>query len=489
MITVHVERTFESFRQRCRELIAGNLAPHNVIWNDADSPQFSLMPPEAVSKAESIKLTVPRRYVDLARLVIAHRDPSRWHLLYSVLWRIVHGERNLLSVHVDSDVMRLDHMRQEIARDIHHMHAFVRFRRVARESHSRREAERSNEAKREAAERTNEDWFVAWYRPDHHILRLAAPFFRDRFASMRWAILTPEESVSWDGTELRYSEGVPSSEAPTDDALESLWSTYYRTTFNPARTNLDLMRQEMPARFWSQMPELQQLPGVLAEAPARLAIMERQQSKSAAPFVPETRDLQVLREAASSCTGCTLHCDATQTVFGEGPSHANVVLIGEQPGDVEDDKGRPFVGPAGDVLKRAMDEAGITREDVYMTNAVKHFKFVRQGKRRIHQTPRMSEVIACKPWLEAELETLKPKAIVLLGATAAKSLLGGTVRITRDAGKVLRTRYAEQTVISVHPSFVLRSQNEEQATAVFKQLVNDLKQVATRVKEDDLKAG
>jgi DNA polymerase len=238
--------------------------------------------------------------------------------------------------------------------------------------------------------------------------------------------------------------------------------------------NIDLMRQEMPSRFWSQMPELQQLSGVLAEAPARIATMQQQQATSALHVVPPSRDLAVLRDAAHACKACPLHCDATQTVFGEGPATAKIVLVGEQPGDVEDLRGRPFVGPAGEVLNRALAQAGIPREQVYMTNAVKHFKFTREGKRRLHQTPRMSEVVACKPWLEAELESIRPDAIVLLGATAAKSLLGSTVRITRDAGKVYRTRYAPHTIVSVHPSFVLRSPDEQQSHAVMQQLIADL---------------
>jgi DNA polymerase len=454
VIRVVIDPTYDSFREHARKLIAAAMPPHEVIWTERDASQFSLLDQNSITTASPKKIDVPRRYVELAKLVYAHCDPARWHLLYSVLWRIVHGERNLLSVHIDSDVLRLHHMRQEIARDIHHMHAFLRFRRV---------------------EGGGEESFVAWYRPDHHILRLAVPFFVDRFASMRWAILTPEESAYWDGARLNFAPGVPVTEAPSEDALETLWSTYYRTTFNPARMNLDLMRQEMPTRFWSQMPELRQLSGLIAEVPARLEIMQRQQATSVT--VPTSRNLGVLRDAASRCTACDICRDATQTVFGEGSPRAKVVLVGEQPGDVEDTQGRPFVGPAGDILRRAMEEAGITREDVYMTNAVKHFKFTRQGKRRIHQTARMSEVIACKPWLEAELDAIRPKAIVLLGSTAAKSLLGGTVRITRDAGKIAKTRYAEHTVITVHPSFVLRSADDSQSRAVYLRLVEDLRYV------------
>jgi uracil-DNA glycosylase family protein len=156
--------------------------------------------------------------------------------------------------------------------------------------------------------------------------------------------------------------------------------------------------------------------------------VQRQHSASALALIPHTHDLNVLKQAATTCNACPLHCNSTQTVFGEGPVTARVALVGEQPGDVEDECGRPFVGPAGEVLDRALAEAGVPRADVYLTNAVKHFKFAREAKRRIHQTPRMSEIIACKPWLEAELEAIRPSAIVLLGSTAAKSLLGATVK-------------------------------------------------------------
>ena len=453
MIHVRVAREFDSFREQARALIASGIPTQEVLWSDPYSEQNLLLSAEELPLAQGAVLKVPKRYFDMAKLVFAHADPERWNLLYSVLWRIQHGERHLLSLQIDPEVMRLEQMRGEIARDVHHMHAFVRFRRVLREG---------------------DEWFVGWYKPDHHVLRLAAPFFEARFAAMRWAILTPDESVHWDGSKLRYSPGVAAPQASDNDALEALWSTYYGTTFNPARMNLDLMRQEMPSRFWSQMPELRALGDVVAEAPARLERMRAQQATSARSLVPITTDLRVLRDAASICTACALHCGATQTVFGEGPVDARVVLIGEQPGDVEDLRGRPFVGPAGEVLNRAMAEAGIPRDQVYVTNAVKHFKFTREGKHRLHQTPSMAEVVACKPWLEAELTALKPHAIVLLGATAAKSLLGSTVRITRDAGQAIATRYAPQTIITVHPSFVLRSRDGEQSQAVYQQLVAHL---------------
>ena len=153
---------------------------------------------------------------------------------------------------------------------------------------------------------------------------------------------------------------------------------------------------------------------------------------SAAKFVPESRSLRTLREAAADCQGCALREDATQTVFGAGPRKSRLVLVGEQPGDREDIEGEPFVGPAGGVLHRALEEAGIARDDIYLTNAVKHFKWRPQGKRRLHQTPRVGEVMACRPWLEAELEAVKPVGVLALGATAGRSLFGPKVRVTKD---------------------------------------------------------
>jgi uracil-DNA glycosylase len=460
MTNVKVERTFESFRAQCKTLLEHEIEPGEVLWSDTATTQRVLFGQNSLgveSHSRSTKtVNVPRKYVELARVVVHHRDPQRLHLLYSALWRIVHGERHLLSVHIDPEVLRLNHMREEIARDVHHVHAFVRFRRL---------------------ERDGDEWFVAWYRPDHPVMRIAAPFFAERFAAMRWAILTPDESAYWDGSRLRFGPGIERDPVDNGDELEGLWSTYYRTTFNPGRLNVDLMRQEMPSRFWSKLPELRDLSGVLTEVPERLETMRRQQTRSAAKVVPDVRDLKVLREAAAGCTACTLHCEATQVVFGEGPSEARLILVGEQPGDQEDLSGHPFVGPAGEVLERAMERARVDRSAVYVTNAVKHFKFLREGKRRIHQTPRVTEVMACKPWLEAELETIKPRAILLLGATAGKALLGSTVSVMRDAGKVFRTSFAEHAMLSVHPSFVLRSRDPEQSASAFERLVRDLEAV------------
>ena len=206
---------------------------------------------------------------------------------------------------------------------------------------------------------------------------------------------------------------------------------------------------------------------------------------SAADFVPASRSLRALREAARDCRGCALWKDATQTVFGDGPRKAKLMLVGEQPGDKEDLEGEPFVGPAGRVLGEALDAAGIARDDVYLTNAVKHFKWRAQGKRRLHQTPRAGEIEACRPWLGAELEAVKPVGLLALGATAGKALLGTKVRVGKDRGRLLDSPLAPLAALTLHPSAILHLRDHDEREEATAALVEDLRMVATAVSEQD----
>jgi uracil-DNA glycosylase len=207
----------------------------------------------------------------------------------------------------------------------------------------------------------------------------------------------------------------------------------------------------------------------------------QQKNPGAAKFIPAGTNLKRLRQAIPNCKGCDLYKFATQPVFGEGPAKARIMLIGEQPGDQEDRAGRPFVGPAGKVLDRALHDAGIERKEVYVTNAVKHFAFEERGKRRIHRTPHLSEVTACRPWMEAEIADVRPEIVVCLGATAAKAIFGLQFRLTEHRGKFLETRFAAKTLATYHPSAILRGDTPEARDALYKMLVADLK-VATRNK-------
>ena len=199
---------------------------------------------------------------------------------------------------------------------------------------------------------------------------------------------------------------------------------------------------------------------------------------TAAPLIPERPTLKSLREAAAGCKACPLWETGTQTVFGEGSSKADVVFVGEQPGDREDLEGRPFVGPAGKLFDQALEEAGIDREQVYVTNVVKHFKWKPQGKRRIHQKPNWREIAACRPWLDAEVAVLKPRVLVCLGATAAQALLGRDFRVSRQRGELVDSPLAEKTIATVHPSSILRAEDRD---VQFEEFVRDLRKIAALI--------
>ncbi|AMV20804.1 UdgX family uracil-DNA binding protein [Planctomyces sp. SH-PL14] len=452
--------TFDDWRQAARDLLALGQGPEAVMFraHSAERPTLGLTfddtPRSTVAPAAAT--TVPRAFLELARTVGCHRDAGRWDLLYRTLWRLTHDEPELLEVITDDDVIRLTRMEKAVSRDAHKAKAFVRFRRIAEGAMEQ---------------------YVAWHRPDHLILPLVAPFFSRRFPEMAWSILTPDASVLWDGESLHFGEGVPASAAPQGDALEELWKTYYGSIFNPARIKLRAMKREMPVRHWETLPETRIIPDLLADAPRRLETMARQTTRpveSAAAFLPAARDLASLAAAAACCQGCDLHARATQTVFGRGPGDARIVLIGEQPGDQEDLTGEPFVGPAGEVLNEALREAGIARQEVYLTNAVKHFHWEETGTRRLHKKPPARAMAACFPWLEAELAAIRPTVVVCLGATAAQVIVGRDTRLGRQRGVVLSTRHCERTLVSWHPSSILRAMTPEEGEQRRSELIEDL---------------
>lgn len=459
--------TFEEWRTTARGFLHAEIPPPAIHWS-AQSAEDSLFGDQefdvATTRVKSATTSrVPPEFLALARDVAYHRDPQRWEVLYCVLWRITHGERELLEIATDRDIHALQQMQKAVKRDEHKMHAFVRFRKVTGPG--------------------GEEQYIAWHRPDHLIVRLVAPFFARRFPAMHWSILTPDESVHWDGESLSFSPGVPASAAPQDDSLEELWRTYYANIFNPARVNTAQMKKEMPVRYWRTLPEAKIIPRLLEDAAARVnAMIDTHEgfATSAAQLIPPQFDLASLAAAAKNCTACDLHCRATQTVFGRGPSTARIVLVGEQPGDREDLAGKPFVGPAGQLLDRALAEAGVEREQVYLTNVVKHFKFIERGKRRLHQKPGSREIAACKPWLEAELSSIEPQVVVCLGSTAAQALLGRDFRITAHRGKVLETSYARTTLATWHPAAILRMNDSGRQAEMEQQLISDL-QLCRRV--------
>ena len=461
--------TFEDWQRAARGALQRGVSPDNVVWQEisADQPTLDIFEEEVAKPTPVPTKTarVPRAFLELARIVALHSDQSRWALLYRLVWRLVHGELKLLEVSVDPDVARALELQKSVRRDVHKMRAFVRFREI---------------------ERDGEKWFIAWFEPAHHIVEHNAPFFVDRFASMRWSILTPDRCAHWDGDELKFTAGVEKSQAPGEDDLEALWLTYYANIFNPARVKVHAMQAEMPKKYWRNLPESLVIPRLLQEAPQRVDAMVRKSASKAADDEefwspaqpPATSSLTTLATAAKGCTACHLYKRGTQTVFGEGPKQARIFMLGEQPGDQEDLSGKPFVGPAGKLLDRAFEEAGIARDDVYVTNTVKHFKWEPRGKRRIHQKPNSREIAACRPWLEAELRLLKPKLLVCLGSTAAQAIFGPSFRVTKQRGVVMESELAAKVLATVHPSSLLRQPDEESRAREYALFVDDLRVAA-----------
>ncbi|WP_240360866.1 UdgX family uracil-DNA binding protein [Pyxidicoccus caerfyrddinensis] len=347
LMRVRMGPDLASFRAVARGLIARGEPPERVLFEDAGAARGSLLaldvPVTELGLASGPPTpAVPRDFLGLAEKVVCHRDAERWALLYRVLWRLTHGERNLLEVDRDEDVHRLRMMERAVRRDVHEMTAFVRFRRV---------------------ERNGAEHFIAWHRPDHRIVRHVAPFFVRRFPSMRWSILTPDACVHWDLERLTFGAGMPRSEAPEGDVLEPL-----------------------------------------------------------------------------------------------GPAGAPLMLVGDQPGDMEDREGRPFVGPAGQLLDEVLGRAGLKRSALYVTNVVKHFGWTEGagGKRRLHQPPGRTEVLACRAWLEAEVAAVRPRLIVALGDTAAQAFLGPGFRIHLSRGQVFETPWVDGWMATFHPAALLR---------------------------------
>lgn len=443
MIVAEFDRTFSGWREASRRLLSANVPPQDVLWTSGPALFVSEMP-----AAGSLKVAVPKEFVALAEVVSCHREESKWAILYRVLFRIVNGERHLLEIESDPDVNRLYTLRKQVDHDKHRMKAFVRFRQV-------------------------DDRYVAWHRPDHFIVEQMAPWFAERFASMKWSILTPARSAHWDCEKLTFGPGVPATEAPGEDNQEELWRAYYASIFNPARVNEKLLRTHVPGRHWATMPETSIIPKLVVEARARERRMCETNPISGADFIPANATLPVLREAVHACRGCELHEHATQPVFGHGPPDAPLVLVGEQPGDQEDREGKPFVGPSGQLLDRALADAGLDRGQIYLTEAVRHFRFEERGKRRIHKTASRSQIAACQPWLEAELALLRPKLIVCLGSTAVLSVVGRAMKVAELRGAVIPHRHALGVTATVHPSFILRvpeRQDEE-----YRRFVADLR--------------
>ncbi|HEV2595509.1 MAG TPA: UdgX family uracil-DNA binding protein [Sphingomicrobium sp.] len=466
-MTLSAPDDFEGWRNAARDLAEAGVPASAVVWQ-VEGAGEDLFGTDTM-QAAAPSFPISRQFVELARNVVCHSDPQRFAFLYAMLLRLK-GNRRALGDEADPLVRKLQGMAKGVRRDIHKMHAFVRFREI-------------------------DGRFIAFFEPEHHIVRRTAGFFVNRFTNMHWSILTPELSIHWDGKALSEGPGALRTDAPSGDPIEETWRTYYANIFNPARLKVHAMLKEMPKKYWRNMPETSLVQPLIAGARSReLEMIDRsvvkeglanalQAERQIEPGGNLRRSWEMLLKEARRCTRCDLFKHGTQTVFGEGPLDVSIMFVGEQPGDQEDIAGRPFVGPAGQLFDAALEKAGIERSTVYVTNAVKHFKFEQRGKKRIHSKPGAGEMEACRWWIDRERDLIRPPVTVALGATAAHSLFGKTMAIGKNRGVPLTLADGSECWITVHPSFLLRIPDEHRKREERELFVRDLKRIKARAEE------
>ncbi len=423
------ETDWQGWRGLARQLVLSGNEPADVTWSVG-----GVMEPLPAADGG---FHLPRSLVELAAAAFQAREPDRFGLLYGLVWRAHAGETLPPD---DPDLMLARRVALAVRADAHRMRTNLRFLPVPENAGTR---------------------FLGWFAPAHFVLPANAQLIARRFPKLVWSIVTPDGSAHWDGAKLLFGAGL--RHADNDETLVAWWDAHRSRILDGAVEG-------------TSIPEAEALDEV-PRPPDRAAL---------GPVVlPSELDPALGRAArdAWGCQRCPLYGPATQPVFGEGPAGARVMFVGEQPGDQEDTIGRPFVGPAGQMMDRAMEEAGIDRRTVYVTNAVKHFKFTPRGKRRIHQTPEVPEIRACGFWLDVERVQVRPRLLVAMGGTAARALLGRTVSITRERGRPFRMEDGQMAFITVHPSYLLRLPDAAAKAAAYEAFVGDLRAIAALMDE------
>ena len=444
---------YAHWREVARPLLSADVPPEHIEWRAGTAFEA----PELAGIPTTVPLRLPRQLIDLLESVASYRHPGRWDLMYRLAWRAL-KKTGLLEDAADPDVHHATKMAKAVDREVHKMHAFVRFRELDQEN--------------------GEKMYYAWFDPTHEVLKLGVPFFCKRFPNMNWMIATPDGTALWRDGELQYVTTPDKSSLPKADAHEGLWRTYYRNICNVARINPPAMQREMPKRYWHNLPEAVEIRTLLSDGQANFAQRQREvtdaEMAKARAMQRALADLPDYSGGPAACKRCDIWRHATQAVLGEGATNAAIMLVGEQPGDEEDLRGRPFVGPAGRVLDEALQNAGLARDELYITNAVKHFKWQPRGKRRLHKRPDAAEVAACNHWLDAEVAQVKPRIIVALGASALRAVAGMTDSI--ESARELRIPHVSgaQIVCTYHPAAILRAEPTE-AGVLRQHLVGDLR--------------
>jgi DNA polymerase len=455
IIRLASETDFAGWRTAARTLRARRARPDDVIWTvdgSADLFDDAALEPSAGPAG----FTVPREFMKLAEAAILHRSDERFALLYRMLWRLG-GEPMLLWV-ADPDTDKARDFAQGVGKAVHAMKAFVRFQPVAAECGAQ----------------------VAWFEPAHRVTYVVAPFFARRYADRPFSLLTPDACAHWDTRALSFTPGADPADMPAAQGLQDYWRARYAPLFAAAAGNppgrAGIAGSDDPPSA-EPMATPHKTPARPPATPASRRVLKAAMRVSRdAPY--DAVALTCLDEVAAGiqfCRRCDLYRDATQGVAGEGPEPARLMLVGEQPGDQEDLAGQPFVGPAGQMLDRALEKAGVPRAETYVTNAVKHFKFELRGKRRLHKTPGTGEVSACRWWLDNERRVVRPRVIVALGATAALAVFGKPTPIGKSRGRAIQLPDQAQGLVTYHPSFLLRVPDADAKAKAFAEFVQDLK--------------
>jgi DNA polymerase len=460
IIRIASETDFQGWRQAARALRMRGVTPEETLWT-VDGSRGPIVETVATSVESAPAFTVPRDFLELANAVILHRSDERFSLLYRLLWRLG-PEPGLLRSAADQDVRKARCFAEAVALAVRQMTNSAHFRPMTGPLPEGRQT------------------YVAWFEPAHRVTEALAPFYSRRFADANFAIFTPDACVLWDMKTLAALPGVDPADAPRGDGLEDYWRAY-------CAQHLEAPPSE---GCWRNLPQARLIPRVTpfgeertsalvgrsSSIPSERAVRAARRVIRDAPYDGQApTSLEQVGVGVQMCRRCELFRDATQGVAGMGPARAKLMLVGEQPGDQEDLAGRPFVGPAGQMLDRALAEAGVARDLVFVTNAVKHFKHELRGKRRIHKTPSVGEVTACRWWLENERRLVRPRVIVAMGATAALSVFGKPLAIGKLRQQVLQLSDQAQGVATYHPSYLLRLPDADEKAKAYALFVEDLK--------------
>ena len=470
-VTLAAEDDFDGWRDAARDLAEAGVPPGAVVWL-VDGGPGDLFSVEGV-QPQGASFAVPRTFIDLAKSAVCHSDPERFALLYALLWKL-RTNRAAMEDRADPLLHRIDRLAKEVRRDVHKMHAFIRFREVEQPDGSTR--------------------FIAFFEPEHHIVRHTAGFFVRRFSNMRWSILTPELSIHWDGETLTEGPGAVRADAPGGDPLEAMWKTYYASIFNPARLKVGAMLKEMPKKYWRNMPETSLVQPLIASARAReLEMIDRAAAKSGLKNALEAEhrvepggnlraSWDALIKEARGCNRCDLYKHATQTVFGEGPWMRDRIRwrAARRPGGLGRSPVRRACGPG--VRRRARESRNCSLGRLrHQCGQALQVRAERQeahpqqaGRGRDRGLP-----LVDRPGARAD----RPPITVALGATAARSIFDKVVTIGRVRGSPLPLADGGECWMTVHPSFLLRIPEPDRRTEERGRFVDDLKRIRDRAEE------